>query len=93
MKTLSAILKAGRIKSGLSAIEAAEAFGVGKDVIYAWEGGGAVPKLGVVMRVCDAYGLAGAELLRAASSEWRMPTRLINRPCAPASVFHLTGQP
>lgn len=89
MKTISEILKAGRTRSGLTAIEAAAAFGVGKDVIYAWENGGAAPKLGVVLLICEAYGVTSSELLEAAAEAWDKPIKPITRPVAPASVFNM----
>ena len=89
---LSEILKSARLKAGLSAIDAAAAFGVGKDVIYAWELGRTAPKLGLLLSICEVYRVASLDLIEAAADDFGKPASPITRPAAPASVFSMPAR-
>ena len=93
MSTLSQILRTARKAKKLTLAQASAAFGVSRDVVRNWECGGAAPKLGVVLLVCEVYGVGSTELLQAASSAWLKSIKTpATPPAIPASVFHLHRQ-
>lgn len=90
MSTLCQILRTARKAKKLTLAQAAATFGVSRDVVRGWECGGAAPKLGLALMVCDVYGVGSTALLEAAASARLKPAAIPDQlPPIPASVFHL----
>jgi len=91
--TLASMLKSARKARGLSVSEAATELRVSEPTLCDWEGKGTVPKLGLVRRLSELYGLDVAQVLATAEAEWDASTtrrRHQPRPVV-ASVFQLAA--
>ena len=60
MNTLT--LKAARVNRGLSVKEVADSVGVTEDTIYRYESGKSSPKISVVVKMVDLYGVTISDI-------------------------------
>ena len=60
MNTLT--LKAARVNRGLSVKEVADSVGVTEDTIYRYEAGKSSPKISVVVKMVDLYGVTISDI-------------------------------